>query len=197
MIETLENRTLLTTTLSDAGVLTVDGSNGAANDHIRVSNAFIAGKSLIRVEHFNQGLDLLYPAYKVDLIVVNGFAGNDLLRLFSDVAKNAVLNGGDGDDDLIAGEGDDKLLGGNGNDFLNGQHGDDLLDGGFGADDMFGGHGVDTATYASRIAGVVVTLDGVANDGQVGEGDNVRPDVENLIGGHASDSLTGSAAANR
>jgi Ca2+-binding RTX toxin-like protein len=197
MIETLENRTLLTAVLSPAGVLTVNGLPGAANDNILVSNATVGTSQFIRVQHFNHAENQLFPASKVNLIVVNGFAGNDLLRLLPDVAKNAVLNGHDGNDILIGGKGNDRLLGGNGTDNMNGMAGNDSLDGGFGADNMFGGLGVDSTTYASRSAGVIVTIDNVANDGQVGEGDNVHTDIEVLFGGRGSDSLTGSASANR
>ena len=197
MIETLENRTLLTGVLSPAGVLTVNGLPAAANDNVLVSNATIGTASFIRVQHFNHGENQLFPASKVNLIVLNGFAGNDLLRLTPDVAKNAILNGHDGNDLLIGGKGNDRLFGGNGNDSMNGMAGNDSLDGGLGADNMFGGLGVDTATYAGRAATVIVSIDNVANDGQVGEGDNVHTDVENLIGGKGNDSLTGSATANR
>ena len=197
MIETLENRTLLTAVLSPAGVLTENGLPGAANDTILVSNAIVGTTPAIRVQHVNHGENQLFPASRVNLIVLNGFAGNDQLRLAPDVAKNAVINGHDGNDLLVGGKGHDRLFGGNGTDTMHGMNGNDLLDGGLGADNMFGGLGVDTATYATRVATVIVTIDGIANDGQVGEGDNVRLDVENLIGGRASDSLTGSAAANR
>jgi Ca2+-binding RTX toxin-like protein len=46
---------------------------------------------------------------------------------------------------------------------------------------------------------VIVTLDGAANDGAVGEGDNAGPgnDVETLEGGFANDLLVGNGGANR
>ncbi len=63
---------------------------------------------------------------------------------------------------------------------------------------MEGDVGTDTATYASRTAPLTVTIDGIANDGATAEGDdNVKTDVENLVGGSAKDSLTGSGGAER
>src|SRR5205085_821371 len=61
-------------------------------------------------------------------------------------------------------------------------------------DVLTGEGGVDTARYNLRTARVTVSLDGVANDGQTGEGDNVA--VENTVGGSGSDHLTGNAGAN-
>ena len=47
---------------------------------------------------------------------------------------------------------------------------------------MYGAGGIDTVTYANSTPSVFVSLDGVANDGAGGEGDNVDPTVENLVG---------------
>ena len=61
---------------------------------------------------------------------------------------------------------------------------------------MQGDLGTDTATYATRTTALKVTIDGVANDGATAEGDNVKTDVENLVGGSAKDSLIGSGSPN-
>ena len=54
----------------------------------------------------------------------------------------------------------------------------------------------DTADYATRIAGLTIDLDGAADDGETAEADNVRPDVERLLGGDGDDTLTGNNATN-
>ena len=41
-----------------------------------------------------------------------------------------------------------------------------------------------------------VSLDGIANDGAAGEGDNVATTVEQVLGGSGGDTLTGNGAAN-
>jgi Ca2+-binding RTX toxin-like protein len=89
--------------------------------------------------------------------------------------------------------------GGSGNDTESGGSGNDTFveDGTSNGSDVFqGGPGTDTVSYANRKSALKVTIDGVANDGAAGEADNVKRDVENLIGGSGKDTLTGSAAAN-
>jgi len=71
-----------------------------------------------------------------------------------------------------------------------------VLDGGLGADVLGGGAGVDVATYVARSTRLVIRLDDLAGDGAKGEGDNVRTDVENVVGGRKRDKIIGSAAAN-
>jgi len=122
-----------------------------------------------------------------DIEILKGGSGNDTLR------------GGSGNDTLYGGAGDDTLSGGAGNDTLYGDAGDDTFDEGSGpngADVITGGAGTDTISYASRTARVVVSLDGLANDGEPGELDKVMLDVENVIGGAGDDTITGSAADN-
>jgi Ca2+-binding RTX toxin-like protein len=57
-----------------------------------------------------------------------------------------------------------------------------------------GGPGVDTVDYLGGPA--PVTLDDAANDGPVGA-DNVRSDIENVVGTTSPEAITGSPAANR
>jgi Ca2+-binding RTX toxin-like protein len=109
---------------------------------------------------------------------------------------NDTVNGTAGDDVIFTGDGNDTIHGLGGNDTLCGGNGADILDGGAGADYMSGGAGTDTATYSTQTASVTASIDGVANDGTAGEGDNVQTDVENLNGGTGADTLTGSAADN-
>jgi Ca2+-binding RTX toxin-like protein len=141
-------------------------------------------------------------------ITFEGGPGNDQLIGASGgepttTAIVSTLNGGDGNDTLTGGSRNDALNGGGGNDLMRGNAGNDVMNGGPGADDMGGGEGSDLVTYADRLAGVVVTLDNVANDGTPanaelpeGERDNVRGDVERVQGGRGNDSITGNDAAN-
>ena len=50
--------------------------------------------------------------------------------------------------------------------------------------------------YDDRAAAVTITLDGWADDGEAGEGDNARTDVENAVGGSGNDMISGSTAVN-
>ncbi|MBX3210396.1 MAG: hypothetical protein KF850_00025 [Labilithrix sp.] len=143
----------------------------------------------------------------VDVEVVTGGAGDDTLTAAAGVG--ATLNGGPGDDTLIGDSGNDTLNGGPGNDLLRGRAGNDVMNGddgndtfdeesaSNGADIMNGGPGIDTVDYSARTVALVVTMDGAAaNDGEAGENDNVRGDIENIKGGSGDDTITGNALSN-
>jgi Ca2+-binding RTX toxin-like protein len=113
------------------------------------------------------------------------------------------LSGGPGNDDLdgaeaalVGADGADGLAGGPGDDNLKGGPGDDRLGGGPGSDSLAGEDGHDTADYGSARRAVDVTFDDVANDGEPGERDNVRSDVEGASGGGEPDTFTGNSVTN-
>jgi Ca2+-binding RTX toxin-like protein len=137
---------------------------------------------------------------------LSGGAGDDIS--FGGGGDDNLI-GGSGNDDLISGSGNDVLQGGDGNDRLSAAReigGSDLLDGGpgddllsvegQGPDTVSGGDGIDTVDFSERTSSVKIDVDGAADDGERGEHDNVKPDVENVIGGSESDTLTGSGAPN-
>ncbi|HEV7606769.1 MAG TPA: calcium-binding protein [Steroidobacteraceae bacterium] len=80
-----------------------------------------------------------------DHIVVRGAGGADVINAATvpAAAANLTLDGGIGNDTLIAGGNDTILLGGAGNDLLIGNSGDDTLNAGGGNDILFGGGGND------------------------------------------------------
>ena len=109
------------------------------------------------------------------------------------------------DVDVALGDGNDLYIGQHGfATVVNGEAGDDMYlhDGKAGLTttrtDFRGGAGLDRANYDVATAGVIITKDGVANDGRTITGtsvidrDNIRPDVEALIGSRHNDSLNGS-----
>ena len=68
----------------------------------------------------------------LDRIIIEGFAGDDVIEA-SGLAAGAIqltANGGDGDDVLVGGAGNDTLTGGAGDDVLIGGGRQDVLDGG-------------------------------------------------------------------
>src|SRR4051812_45366614 len=104
------------------------------------------------------------------------------------------------------GDGDDRLtstsalpttaLDGAGNDQVGLGAGADTLKPGTGADVISGGAGGAVADYSARAGDLTVTVGAPAGDGEAGEGDDLRSDVENVTGGAGDDRLVGSAAAN-
>jgi len=80
-----------------------------------------------------------------DRVTFNGSAGDDVLNAGAVAAGVAsfTLQGGNGDDILIAGRGGMSLFGGAGDDVLLGGSGNDILDAGTGDDIVIGGGGDD------------------------------------------------------
>ena len=106
-----------------------------------------------------------------------------------------TLRGADASNDLLFGdEGDDVLDGGFGDDKLDGGAGDDALTANLGVDIYRGGTGIDALSYAAYTSPVRVTVGaGGADDGSVGETDDVGGDIERVDGGTGGDTLIGSA----
>jgi Ca2+-binding RTX toxin-like protein len=121
------------------------------------------------------------PTANLTRVIVAVWGGTNKVDATGTAADLLISGTGAPSNDFSGGSGDDQLIGDTGN---------DRLDGGPGADDLFGGAGADTADYSSHLAGVTVNIDDQANDGSPGEGDNVKTDVENVVGSGARDLLT-------
>ena len=125
-----------------------------------------------------------------------GTAGPD--RLVGTAGADVICGRG-GSDELIGRGGDDRFSPGPGRDVIRGGGGNDTVHDlpPVAADVFEGGAGTDRFSYLDREAGVQVSLDGVADDGEDGEGDNVGSDVESVTGTwDYADVLVGNASAN-
>lgn len=111
-------------------------------------------------------------ADRLDYLQVSLGDGNDTFAI-SGLPVWTNLSGGDGDDRLAGGAGGANFTPG------------------LGADTIIGASDFDQVTYLDHPAGVRVSLDGVANDGMPGEGDNVIG-VYTVVGSAHEDVLTGS-----
>jgi Ca2+-binding RTX toxin-like protein len=153
--------------------------------------------------------------------LIFGEAGDDILTGAASTGSGPSsasygLSGGDGNDTLRSGNGADTLSGDAGNDVLEASDGADTVNGGAGddslsaeslqdaADEYIGGDGFDTIggnvstgnDFSEPSVDIAVSLDGVANDGGPGEGDNVMPDVERVKALGRNVTMIGSDAAN-
>ena len=146
------------------------------------------------------------PTNDFDRIQVTLDQGDDEFSM-GDLSFPATADGGGGDDEITTGRGPDTVTGGPGDDvvdvdrnttsgtttFIDGGLDDDEIrvgrDGR--ADDVTGGLGQDTVTYAFASSGRTVTLDDQPNDGGGGEGDNIRGDIDTVIGSGSGDTLIG------
>lgn len=124
--------------------------------------------------------------YNADNVKLDGGAGNDTLKGW---LANDILIGGPGDDEIQGSGGSDHIEAGDGNDTI---HPDtykdpaaDYVDGGAGFD-LVDDWSIPDADFNPPIS---VTMDGIANDGRPGEGDNVV-NVEK-IESHVSGTLAG------
>ncbi|MEA2711785.1 MAG: hypothetical protein QOF78_4386 [Phycisphaerales bacterium] len=210
--ETLEPRRLFAVLVGSQ--LQVTGGSG--NDIIKVSQQDAA---TIRVEQ--NGVVSFFADGSVSSILINGNAGNDSLQMLNTSAfaltepgtinggtgndfmlgadGNDVLTGSDGNDNMIGGKGNDSLDAGTGANTLSGGDGNDQMTAGTGKDSFSGGTGTDSVSYASRTVALNITLDNVANDGQIFlgfpstfENDNVQNTVENVTTGSGNDIITAS-----
>ena len=172
----------------------------------------LPGVAAIRIES-GDGDDAVRVSPEIPFngaISADGGSGNDDLQ-GSFGGPAVTLFGGDGhdklggstaDDVLHGGPGNDDLDGYNGNDQVYGDEGDDRLSGGqlFSSDLIDGGAGNDTIDsdwYDNNnpTNSVTVTLDGVADDGRPGEGDNVVR-VETIKTRQAARLVAGADAVN-
>jgi Ca2+-binding RTX toxin-like protein len=201
------NDTLVSSEFQQGGFAqTVNGGDG---------NDLIEGAGGADTLNGGNGIDRLNPSEDNDADVVTGGADKDTVDYFSNnsnwavqVSLDNIANDGPkaltkndnvkSDIEVVWGSPfDDLLVGTSGPQTLIGFGADDIVDGGTGADLLTGGGGTDTATYASRATKVTATIDGVANDGVVGENDNVKTDIENLVGGQHNDTLSGDGDTNK
>src|SRR6266508_609314 len=113
-----------------------------------------------------------------DEITVDGESGADELEL------------GAGCELVFDGPCENVLLGGRGDDMLR-VEGRFRMDGGPGGDSMESG----IVDYSTRVNPVTVDGDGVADDGEAGEGDNVASSVFEALGGSAGDTFSGGVNA--
>ncbi len=148
----------------------IEGSN--AKDSLSIFDNESVPDSIPITINGNGGDDRIQDAYDGSAgRVLNGGAGIDEINGY---AGNDVMDGGDGNDNLDGGEGDDAVHGGAGDDQVDGDGyktpGADLVDGGPGYDYV---DGWGDPQQLQRQPTVNITLDGVANDGRPGEGDNV------------------------
>ena len=148
----------------------VEGSE--AKDDISIYSSEAVPDSIPVAMNGNGGDDRIKDAYDSAAgRTITGGAGNDELTGY---AGTDTLDGGDGNDKLDGGEGTDKVLGGNGDDAVDGDGYEDpaadVIDGGAGYDYF---EGWTQPEQLQRQPTVALTLDGAANDGRPGEGDNV------------------------
>jgi len=222
LMQALEPRRLLSGTLvensievDNEGTLIVTGTQ--SSDDIGVT--YFASENEYAVQIIGPGERV--SGDLVQRIHIFGLAGDDAILVASSINVPIFVDGGDGNDNITGattvgpvtlhgGAGDDLLFGGSPQDDLFfGDAGSDVLMPLFfgpvsgGTDVLDGGENRDTADFGIGgdnilTRGVVVTLDGIANDGIPGQGCivNVLDSVEGVRGTVFDDHITGNEKFN-
>jgi Ca2+-binding RTX toxin-like protein len=128
------------------------------------------------------------------------FGGNGADTIVDAVTSTSIantFNGRGGSDVMSGGLGADNLQGTDGNDTLNGERAGVTTESD--SDNLQGGAGTDTVTYSNRTQNLRLVLDDSANDGTFASGaseenDNVRSDVERVVGGSGDDAILAQTA---
>ena len=197
---------------SDRVLQTSDLTQILADDNVVLNTATLTDgpstDSLVNIEH----------------ATLTGLGGNNLIDASGFSYGSVVLQGGGGDDTLIATAFDDVLEGGDGNDTLKAGAGNDRLNGGQGSDQADGGDGADRYVFESTTVVEVDTITDTASPdvdfldfsalpasdpvnvvlfGVPGGTTNNRTlvftdpqDFENILGGAGNDVITGNLADN-
>lgn len=185
VVETLENRQLLSTTVAMVdGTLSITGDSG--DNVIRI---FINANNPDKLNVRADGTTTRWNLDEILRIKVNARGGHDHVyvdRVNGAVKERAIFKGGSGHDTLVGGSRDDKLLGGSGDDEIDGSSGDDDLDGGRGDDELVGRGGDDDC---SGEAGHDTLKGGSGSDDLYGGGDE-----DKLRGGGGEDFFRGKSS---
>ncbi|KIN70784.1 Hemolysin-type calcium-binding repeat family protein [Sulfitobacter noctilucae] len=134
------------------------------------------------------------------MATLNGGDGNDSIvagdsaDTISGAGGNDTVHGNGDSDSISAGDGDDKVYAGSGSDTVDGGSGDDSLDGNSGNDSIRGGTGADTLDGNSGQD----TLSGEEGDDEIyggGDDDSISGGAGNdwLVGQAGNDSISGGA----
>jgi Ca2+-binding RTX toxin-like protein len=156
------------------GILTVNGDGNPNNITVNQTTSTIT----VTID----GTTYTRSTTGVARIDVNGLGGNDVIKITGPGRKTTHIDGGAGNDNCSGGAGTDIFLCGAAKD---------------GNDTMTGGGGEDKADYASRTGALVLSPDGVANDGEFtgGERDNIAADIEYLFCGTGADVVDASKSS--
>jgi len=187
VFESLENRRLLTASMNGTQLVII----GTANpDKIEVARGVTTFDLFETTLGVTTKTTWAYSAVK-SIGINSGDAGDTII--LGKLTIPALIKAGKGNDVISSGWGNDTIFGEGGNDYIYGSEGNDLQNGGLGGDSIYGGGGIDTVDYNSRTANLTIGLGTVSDDGEAGEGDNIRTDNEIIIGGSGNDMISTSS----
>ncbi len=193
------------TVSTDGSTLTIidTGTGGATDNDTECSQVnaqtvtcLVTSPGLPPVERFEVLLDNGTDSFVNQNFVTDSGHVHSQVVGTGEIATGAkTIVGGPGTQSLDGGLDADSIDGGDGDDFLEDGGGRDPDVPTGGSDVLTGGAGEDATDYfRSNATPVSVTADGIANDGQAGENDNVV--VEDVSTGAGNDVIVGDDSAN-
>ena len=157
-----------------------DWDDEDVNESFRVTHVSVdtAGNETVLVDAF--GFQIEYAGVR-QIVVTDAGAGEDVIIIEAGVLADAVIHGGDDDDqifylgsgraELYGDDGNDRITGGSGGtvaapDVLDGGTGNDRLEGGSGVSNVYGRAGADTIVWNEINGAILATIDG-GSDGTI------------------------------
>jgi Ca2+-binding RTX toxin-like protein len=183
-VESLEERRMLSSSISSHGTLDVEGTR-------RADVVTITKTSRGRIDVSVNGVHETFRGKSVRAIVVNTGRGDDSVAVCNDnqgIGVHRSIDGGAGNDTLVGGKGEDSITGDAGEDRLDGREGNDIVDGGDDNDMVVGGSGDDDLTGDLGDD----SINGGDGDDHCNGGDgndNVNGDIgdDSVLGGRGAD----------
>jgi len=123
--------------------LMIKGTRAAESISVQMNDPRFTGPGNVAVVYSDGAVIGRFAMSSVNRIEVHAGGGDDKITISDQFKVPALLDGGAGDDSLLAGSGSTVLVGGDGNDLLAGGAGRDVLIGGAGADSLNGNGGDD------------------------------------------------------
>ena len=190
VLETLEDRRLMSTVSLTGGVLSVQADG---DEPLKVWVNYHKPSDTIQVYANGQAKKSYRPSAVSSLRIVGG-EGEDSIFIEKEVTAPTDVRTGGGDDKITTGGGNDRVDAGAGHDTVRTGDGDDTVIGGAGDDKVQAGRGDDRLDGGDGDD----MLEGTAGEDTLtgGDGDDVvigGPDPDSLEGGAGEDRLVGSA----
>jgi Ca2+-binding RTX toxin-like protein len=142
-VDRLESREVPSAAALIGDTLVIKGTDSGEAISVQVNDPRFGNAHNAAVVYSDGAVIGKFALANVNRIEIHAGGGNDKVVISDQIKLPAIVDGGAGDDSLVAGSGSTVLVGGSGNDVLLGGPTRDVLIGGAGADSLYGIGGED------------------------------------------------------